>query len=103
MIKVSVFYPNNEGAKFDIDYYCNKHIPMVRQKLGAACKTAAVEQGIAGATPGSRPAFIALGHLYFDSVEAFQGAFAPHAEPILSDVPNYTNTTPLIQISEVSL
>ena len=103
MIKVSVFYPNNEGAKFDIDYYCNKHIPMVRQKLGAACKNAAVEQGIAGATPGSRPAFIALGHLYFDSVEAFQGAFAPHAEPILSDVPNYTNTTPLIQISEVSL
>ena len=103
MIKVSVFYPNNEGAKFDIDYYCNKHIPMVRQKLGAACKTAAVEQGIAGATPGSRPAFIALGHLYFDSVEAFQSAFGPHAGPILSDVPNYTNTTPVIQIGEVSL
>ena len=103
MIKVSVFYPNNEGAKFDIDYYCNKHIPMVRQKLGAACKTAAVEQGIAGATPGSRPAFIALGHLYFDSVEAFQSAFGPHAGPILADVPNYTNTTPVIQIGEVSL
>ena len=103
MIKVSVFYPNNEGAKFDIDYYCNKHIPMVRQKLGAACKTAAVEQGMAGATPGSRPAFIALGHLYFDSVEAFQSAFGPHAGPILADVPNYTNTTPVIQIGEVSL
>jgi hypothetical protein len=23
MIKVSVFYPNNEGSRFDIGYYCN--------------------------------------------------------------------------------
>jgi len=103
MIKVSVFYPNNEGAKFDIDYYCNKHIPMVRQKLGAACKNAAVEQGIAGATPGSRPAFIALGHLYFDSVEAFQTAFGPHAEAIMADIPNYTDIQPTIQISDVKI
>ena len=103
MIKVSVFYPNNEGAKFDIDYYCKKHIPMVRQKLGAACKNAAVEQGIAGATPGSRPAFIALGHLYFDSVEAFQTAFGPHAEAIMADIPNYTDIQPTIQISDVKI
>ena len=103
MIKVSVFYPNNEGAKFDIDYYCNKHIPMVRQKLGAACKNAAVEQGIAGATPGSRPAFIALGHLYFDSVEAFQTAFGSHAEAIMADIPNYTDIQPTIQISDVKI
>ena len=103
MIKVSVFYPNNEGAKFDIDYYCNKHIPMVRQKLGAACKNAAVEQGIAGATPGSRPAFIALGHLYFDSVEAFQTAFGPHAEAIMADIPNYTDIQPTMQISDVKI
>ena len=48
-------------------------MPVVRQKLGAACKGAAVEQGIAGATPGSRPSFIAMGHLYFESAEAFQG------------------------------
>ena len=103
MIKVSVFYPNNEGAKFDIDYYCNKHIPMVRQKLGAACKNAAVEQGIAGATPGSRPAFIAMGHLYFDSLQAFQTAFGPHAEAIMADIPNYTDIQPTIQISDVKI
>jgi uncharacterized protein (TIGR02118 family) len=98
-----VLYPNNEGAKFDIVYYCSKHIPMVRQKLGTACKGAAVEQGIAGATPGSRPAFIAMGHLYFDSVEAFQTAFGPHAEAIMADIPNYTDVQPTIQISEVKI
>ena len=101
MIKVSVFYPNNEGSKFDMNYYCNSHIPMVRQKLGAACKGAAVEQGITGATPGSRPGFIAMGHIYFESVEAFQTAFGPHAEAIMADIPNYTDIQPTLQISEV--
>jgi len=103
MIKVSVFYTNNEGSKFDMNYYCNSHIPMVRQKLGAACKGAAVEQGITGATPGSRPAFIAMGHIYFDSVEAFQTAFGPHAEAIMADIPNYTDIQPTLQISEVKI
>jgi uncharacterized protein (TIGR02118 family) len=103
MIKVSVLYPNNEGARFDIDYYCTKHLPMVRQKLGAACKGAAVEQGIAGATPGSRPAFIAMGHLYFDSIQAFQTAFGPHAEAIMADIPNYTDIQPTIQLSDVKI
>ena len=103
MIKVSVFYPNNEGSKFDIDYYCNRHIPMVREKLGAACKNAAVEQGIAGPTPGSRPAFIAMGHIYFDSVQAFQTAFGPHAEAIMADIPNYTDIQPTLQISDVKI
>jgi len=103
MIKVSVFYPNNEGSKFDIEYYCRSHIPMVREKLGAACKGVAVEQGTAGATPGSRPGFIAMGHLYFDSMEAFQTAFGPHADAIMADIPNYTDIQPTIQISEVKI
>jgi len=63
----------------------------------------AVEQGLAGATPGSPAPFMAMGHLYFDSVEAFQTAFAPHADAIMGDIPNYTNAEPVIQVSEVKL
>jgi uncharacterized protein (TIGR02118 family) len=103
MIKVSVLYPNRPGAKFDMKYYCEKHIPMVQQKLGAACKRVAVEQGIGGAAPGAPAAFIAMGHLYCDSAEAFQAAFAPHTEAIMGDIPNYTDIEPTIQISEVKI
>ena len=103
MIKVSVFYPAGEDKKFDIDYYCNSHMPMVREKLGAACKSAAVEQGVGGGAPGAPATYAAMGHLYFDSVGDFQGAFGPHAEAIMGDMPNYTNITPVIQISEVKL
>jgi uncharacterized protein (TIGR02118 family) len=103
MIKVSVLYPNKPGARFDMDYYCNKHFALVKEKLGAACKSVAVEQGIAGGSPGIEAAFIAMGHLYCDSVEAFQAAFAPHVQEIMGDIPNYTDIEPILQISEVKL
>ncbi len=103
MIKVSVLYPNEEGKKFDMGYYFNKHIPMLQQKLGTACKRLAVQQGLAGAVPGSRATYIIMFHLYFDSVEAFQTAFGPHAQAIMGDIPNYTDTQPTIQISEVKI
>jgi uncharacterized protein (TIGR02118 family) len=103
MIKVSVLYPNKPGAKFDMKYYCVKHMPMVQAKLGAACKSVAVEQGLAGGAPGAPAAFIAMGHLYCDSVEAFQAAFGPHAKEIMGDIPNYTDIEPTLQISDVKL
>ncbi|HVY56296.1 MAG TPA: EthD family reductase [Xanthobacteraceae bacterium] len=103
MIKVSVLYPQQEGAKFDMDYYVASHMPMVRQKLGAACKGIAVEQGIAGGAPGSQPTYVAMGHLLFDSVQSFQEAFAPHADSIMGDIPNYSSIQPVIQISEVKM
>jgi uncharacterized protein (TIGR02118 family) len=103
MIKVSAFYPNEEGKKFDMGYYFNKHIPMVQQMLGAACKRVAVEQGLGSAEPGSQATYLIMFHLYFDSVEAFQAAFGPHAQAIMGDIPNYTDIQPTIQISEVKL
>jgi len=103
MIKLNVLYPNKEGCKFDMDYYCNNHIPMVQEKLGAAVKGVAVEQGLSGAEPGSQATYVAMAHILFDSVEAFQGAFGPHAKEIMGDVPNYTDIQPTIQISEVKI
>ena len=58
VIKVSVLYPQKAGAKFDMDYYCKKHIPMVQQKLGAACKKVEIDQGIGGGAPGALPAAV---------------------------------------------
>lgn len=103
MIKVSVLYPNNADVKFNMDYYLNRHMPMVQQKLGSALKRMAVEEGIAGGTPGAPATYVAMGHLYFDSTDAFLAAFEPHAQAIMSDIPNYSNAQPTIQISEVKM
>jgi uncharacterized protein (TIGR02118 family) len=103
MIKVTILYPNAPDAKFDMKYYVAHHLPMVRDKCAPACHSIAAESGLAGGQPGSQALYIAIGHLTFDSTEAFQKAFTPHAAEILGDIPNYTNTQPIIQISEIAL
>jgi uncharacterized protein (TIGR02118 family) len=103
MIKVSVLYPYEEGKKFDMNYYLNKHIPMVQEKLGASCNRVEVDQGVSGAAPGSRPTYSAMCHLYFDSLESFQTAFVPHDKTFAKDAPNYSQVAPTIQISEVKM
>jgi uncharacterized protein (TIGR02118 family) len=60
-----------------------------------------VDQDLAGRARDAPAAFVAMGDLYFDSVEVFQEAFGPHAETIMADVPNYTDTQPNIQVSEI--
>jgi uncharacterized protein (TIGR02118 family) len=101
MIRVSVFYPS--GTEFDMNYYLTKHIPMVKQKLGSACKTVVVDQGIAGGAEGAPATYVAMAHLTFESLSAFQSAFGPHAGAIMGDIANYTNAQPTVQISEVKL
>jgi len=101
MIKVSVMYANTQGCKFDHSYYANKHMPMVKKKLGSACKSYTVDKGIAGGAPGAPSPYVAMCHIFCDSVDAFQAAFGPNAQEIMADIPNYTDLTPQIQISEV--
>lgn len=101
MIKVSIMYPNNEGTSFNLEYYCNTHIPMVVELLGDTLKSSSIDSGIAGGAPDESAPFIAMGHLTFESIEAFQNAFAPNAKNILADLPNFTNTQPRVQISQI--
>ena len=103
MIKVSAMYPSGAGGRFDMTYYLTKHLPMALERLGTAVKGASVEQGLTGAEPGSPPPYLAMGHLLFESVEAFQQSFGPHAQALFADLPNYTDIEPTIQISEVKL
>jgi len=103
MIKASVFYPNGEGARFDVDYYCDRHIPMVLETLGDDCRGVNVEKGLVGGAPDAPPQFIALGHLMFDSLEDFQRSFLANLPKFVADLPNFTNVQPSLQISEVRM
>jgi len=103
MIKVSVLYPKQSDTKFDMPYYLNSHIKMVQRLLGSRLKGVTVEEGVSGMQPGSPASYAAMGHLLFESVADFQASFGPHAHTIVVDIPNYTNSQPIIQISEVKL
>lgn len=101
MIKVSVMYPNQAEARFDHEYYRDKHMPMVKAKMGDTCKYYTVDKGLAGGAPDQPATYVGMCHIFCDSVEDFQAGFGPHAEEILADIPNYTDLSPVIQISEV--
>ncbi|MBF0564848.1 MAG: EthD family reductase [Nitrospirae bacterium] len=103
MIEVSIFYPNSEGGKFDLDYYLTTHMPMSIRLLGEALRGVTVGLGISGGPPGSQPTYVVIARLLFDSPEAFYAAFMPHAEVLQGDIHNYTNVEPVIQISDVKI
>ena len=101
MIKVSVMYPYQAGARFDHDYYRDTHLPLAKARLGDACLYYTIDKGLSGPTPGSAPAYVGMCHFICESPEAFQAAFGPHAKEILGDIPNYTDLEPVMQVSEV--
>lgn len=101
MIKVSVMYPNGPDAQFDDTYYRERHMPMVKSLMGEYCRYYTVDKAVAAGSSDANAPYIAMGHLYCDSVDDFQAGFGPHTKEIMADIPNYTNQKPVIQISEV--
>ena len=105
MTKISVLYPNHKGARFDVRYYLDRHVPRSIELLGShpGFKGVSVDCGAAGAEPGTDAPYVIMCHFLFDSVDHFRAAFTPHATTLQVDVPNYTDIQPLIQISDVLL
>ena len=101
MIKVSVMYSYKPNVRFDHDYYRTKHLPLIKSRMGAALKYYAIDKGLTSRDGKSPSAFVAMCQLLCDSVDAYRSAFAPHAREIQGDIPNFTDVTPIIQISEV--
>ena len=103
MFNISSIYPRIEGYRFDFDYYLNRHMPRSIELLSGAkgFVGVSVEKGIDLEEPRIDSSYVAMCHYYFDSLEDFMTAFAPHAEELQGDIPNYTNIEPTIQINEV--
>jgi uncharacterized protein (TIGR02118 family) len=102
MVRITVLYPNEPGKKFDHDYYVNRHMRLVRERLqGFGLVRTEVDRGVAGGAPGAPAPYVALGHVYFDALEGFQKGMGQHGKEIMGDIPNYTDIQPQIQISEI--
>ena len=101
MIKLSVLYPSANGIEFDYDYYYNTHVSLVKEKAGHVIKSLTIDYGLSGASPDLPAPFHAVANILFDSLESFAAGFAPHIPEFISDVPNYYDAEPIVQISEV--
>ncbi len=100
-IKVTIIYANGEDTNFDMDYYTEKHMPMVADLFGEYLLGYGIEEGIGGRTPDAPAPYLAMGFFYFKTVKDFGEAMGPNALKIREDIPNYTNVEPEVLVSKV--
>jgi uncharacterized protein (TIGR02118 family) len=98
MIRLTIMYPDAEGATFDMDYYINKHIALVKELCGPAIKECTVEQCLPG--PDAAP-YRVIARIGVESMDDFLKYVAPNDPAFGADVPNFTNIKPVIQVNEV--
>jgi uncharacterized protein (TIGR02118 family) len=93
MIRLSVLYPETEGATFDHDYYRNKHVPLCCKTWGL--ESAEIDKGVNGP-------YVAAVHFRFESMDAMGAAMGVDGTAdVINDVANYTTITPVQQLSEI--
>ena len=100
-IKVAILYPNGEDATFDMDYYEEKHMPMVAGFIGDNLKFYEIDKGLAGRTPEDEVPFVAIGYFYVSDLAQYNAAIGQNIDAIIGDFKNYTNIRPVVQISEI--
>ena len=99
MARITILYPNAPDAQFDMEYYKNSHLELVRSLFGDAVTQIAVHKGLGG--PGGTPAaFLVATTIDFRDLAALGAAIEQNGEKISADVANFTPIVPTIQIEE---
>lgn len=102
MIRINVLYPRREGARFDTDYYVNRHLPLLHELL--LPMGLAGMQAHAGTSGGPEPAssYLMVASLDFASSDDLRRAMSIHGAAIAADIGRCTDIEPLVQVgSEV--
>ncbi len=91
MFCMTVSYPRSDKATFDMDYYLNSHLPLVKERFGPLGLVQIVLRTDVARKPGGESQYFASVDLVFDSIESFKKATATHGAEINADIPNYTD------------
>lgn len=98
---INVMYENVDDATFDLDYYLNKHMPLVSEKFTRfGLQGWRVVQGV-GTPTGEKPLYSIIATLEFETAQQFKDAVAAEGGPVFGDVPNFSNQSPVVVISNV--
>ncbi len=86
---ITILYPKGDDTTFDMDYYTATHMPMFAEALGDNI------QGW-GAAAADGDDYHCVAWASVQDFGAYQASMAEHGKRILSDVPNYTNSRPVM-------
>ena len=102
MIKLSTFYSNEKGKTFDKEYFLKTHLPLAKSAWGTALKKQEIDFGLSGRGAAVPPPYVAVIHLYFDSIEAIQSAIGPQHQTLEQQTSKFTDIQPVMQLSMVA-
>jgi len=97
---LAVYYPWQADAKFDYDYYRNKHLKMLADLYGKSVGKMQVRKGLHKGD-GSAPVFVTALTVEILSMAAYEVAAKEHVAKLIADVGNFTNIKPVAQIEEI--
>ena len=97
---LAVYYPWQADARFDYDYYRNKHLKMLADLYGKSVGKMQVRKGLRKGD-GSSPVFVTALTVEIRSMEAYEAASKEHLPKLRADIPNFTNIIPVAQIEEL--
>ncbi|KAF6838246.1 hypothetical protein CPLU01_02607 [Colletotrichum plurivorum] len=100
-VTVTVLYPNEADAKYDIDYYINTHMPLASATWKSfGVKSWSVHKYAPG-PDGSEAQYVFSGVVVFESMDGVKQALAsPDTATVTADVPNFSNKKPIFLIGE---
>ena len=102
MIRASFLYPTTAGARFDFDYYLERHVPLARRLLARlGLVRLEIDRGVSGEERGSEPRWVCVAHLYFETPEDFHRAMDAAGDELGADVANYTDIPIEVQVSDI--
>ena len=103
MAKIITFYPRSEGAKFDMDYYCDEFVPFLEELFGDALRGVEVDRGVYGGEPDEPPAFIAIAQYLFDNQEEAVQTWFSNLDTINAERSKFTDIKPIAMITDRKL
>ena len=99
--QITVLYPNESDATFNLDYYIKSHMPMVQEQFGPYGFEGYQVLKLVGTPDPSQPSpYTIQATLNFKSQQDFEEALKNTAEKVLGDVPNFSNKGPVLMIGD---
>ena len=101
MVSVMAMYPAN--ASFDLTYYLEKHMPLVRTKLEPHGLKKTEVHLIAGTAAGDPAPYHVVTLLYFEDEATLKNALAtPDAEAVVADIKSFYGGDAQLLITQVA-
>lgn len=102
-VTITVLFPNDPDAKYDYDYYINKHLPLVQRLWSKYGVTGFSATKFTTGPDGSEPKYAFGSVVYWTSHDQIKAAFAgPEVGQIFEDNPNFSNKDGVFMFGDAS-